>query len=397
MTSTGPAAGSRDWSDSLLDGMRSEADTLADDLVAGYFARAGAAGGAGRGPSHLFRRLVAHGQLPPEDRDPGVAAYLAGSPPLPDWLDPAAVARGQECFARWGFHVFTALYAGSLPTAYACARGVQVLGLTARLVTDAQRRLNETAQFHLDVMSPGGLGPGGAGLADARRVRLMHAAVRWLIGHDPQVTWDPVWGSPINQEDLVETLLSFTEVVFEVFDRAGVAYDDGDAEAYLHTWSVVGHLLGIRPDLLPLHRPDTRALMAVVRRRQFAPSAAGRALAAALLDQGRRLTPPGLRGLPATAIRYLVGDEVADLLDLPRSDWTRVVFGPLAKVSRRLSAQAVHHRLVRAVSARAGRGMLQLAVSAERGGDRPAFAIPGALADRWGVPAGPPAPARPPS
>ncbi len=79
----------------------------------------------------------------------------------PDWLDPVKLAAGQKCFARWGSHVFTALYAAALPTAYACHRGVQVLGLTSRLVTDTKRRLNETAQFHLDVMKSDGLTDGG--------------------------------------------------------------------------------------------------------------------------------------------------------------------------------------------------------------------------------------------
>ncbi len=98
--------------------------------------------------------------------------FLADKVDLPDWVDLDAVATGQECFARWGSHVFTALYAAALPSAYACWRGVQVLGLTARLETDAKRRLNETAQFHLDVMDPGGLEPGAQGYSDVRHVRL---------------------------------------------------------------------------------------------------------------------------------------------------------------------------------------------------------------------------------
>jgi hypothetical protein len=123
-----------------------------------------------------------------------------------------------------------------------------VLGLTARLETDAKRRLNETAQFHLDVMEPGGLEYGAHGFSDVRHVRLMHAAVRWLIEHDPRAEWDPAWGTPINQEDLLETLLTFTEIVFEVFDRTGIIYTEDEANHYLHAWSVIGfHLGGRRP------------------------------------------------------------------------------------------------------------------------------------------------------
>jgi hypothetical protein len=53
--------------------------------------------------------------------------------------------------------VSTALYAAALPSAHASWRHVQVLGLTAGLETDTKRRLNETAQFYLDVMERGGL------------------------------------------------------------------------------------------------------------------------------------------------------------------------------------------------------------------------------------------------
>jgi hypothetical protein len=299
-------------------------------------------------------------------------------------MDPALVAEGQERFARWGSHVFTALYAAALPSAYACCRGVQVLALTARLITDTKRRLNETAQFHLDVMEPKGLLEGGRGLSDIRHVRLMHAAVRWLITRDPRAEWDPAWGVPINQEDLLETLLTFTEVIFEVFDRTGVVYSEEDADAYLHAWSYIGSLLGVRADLLPLTRMQTRELMPMVRRRQFEASAAGAELTGALLQQGDNLAPRGLKGLPATTIRYYVGDETADLIGVPPADWTRVLFLPLASVTRVLSAERAHRRLLTGLSDRIGLGMLQLAIGAERSG-RATFAIPDHLADRWGV------------
>jgi hypothetical protein len=215
----------------------------------------------------------------------------------------------------------------------------------------------------------------------------MHAAVRWLIEHDPRVTWDPSWGSPINQEDLLETLLTFTEVVFEVFDKTGVGYSEYDADAYLHAWSLIGFYLGVRPDLLPLTRAQTSALMPIVRRRQFESSASGRELMAALLEQGTHLAPRGLRGLPASTVRYYVGDHAADLLGVPPADWTRVLFRPLADVSRRFSAERLHRRLLRALSDRVGFGMLALAVRAERSGARPAFQVPTSLATRWDLPA----------
>jgi hypothetical protein len=106
---------------------------------------------------------------------------------------------------------------------------------------------------------------------------------------------------------------------------------------------------------------------------------------AALLEQGTRLAPPGLRGLPAATVRYYIGDSTADLLDVPKADWTKSLFGPLAELSRRVSLEKLHRRLLQGVSQKIGFGMLTLAVQAERGGDRPGFEVPTALAARWNM------------
>jgi len=107
---------------------------------------------------------------------------------------------------------------------------------------------------------------------------------------------------------------------------------------------------------------------------------------AALLEQVARLTPPGLRGLPASTVRYYVGDDAADILGVPKADWTRVLFEPLADLSRRLSLEELHRHLLRGLSDRIGFGMLALAVRAERYGGRPAFEVPTSLATRWNIP-----------
>lgn len=369
------------WSDAELEVLRQRSDEYADEAVSKHFALE-SEGDSGA----LFRRLVQ------SDRSPEgpVAEYMANLPPRPGWLDEEAVRRGQQWMGAKGAHVFCALYGGSLPTAYACGQGAEVLDRTARLETDARRRLNETAQFLLDVMRPGGMDRGGPGYVAARRVRLMHAAVRWLILNRSGEKWDAVaLGVPINQEDLLNTVLTFTEVVLEVFDRTGVRYSDQDASDYIHLWSFVGYLLGVQEDLLPLDREATKELMVHVRAFHFMPSEAGHSLTGALLQQGRDAMPPGLKGLPASALRWYVGDEVGDILAVPRQDWTRIMFGPLGYLSAQVSAVEVHLRVVRGVSAWLGRSLLEVAVAAGRGADRARFAIPEELAGALGVKAGP--------
>jgi hypothetical protein len=384
----------RTWDDATLDPLRRVGDPVADAVVAAYFADrvATAAGPIDQG--ELFGHLVRHVDLDPEEQHPAVAAYLRTPAPWPPWAEPAKVAVASERFGVWGLNVFAALFCASLPMAYACHKGVQVLFLTARLRTDTHRRLNETAQFHIDVLQPGGLEPGAAGHRHVRHVRLMHAGARWLILNDPQVAkssdvtitprWDPRWGLPVNQEDLLQTLLTFTEVVFQVFDRAHVRYTPAEADAYLHTWCVVGHLLGIRDDLLPLDRTDAQALAAAVRRRQFGASPAGRVMAAALLDVARDPLPRPHEGLPASAVRFYVDDQVADLIGVPKADWTRFLLRSTARVNRLLDGLPEWSPLESA-SSKLGRWFVQALVDAGRGGDRAAFEIPTHLADQWGV------------
>lgn len=361
-------------SDESLEALRLECDTEGDAVVEQFFQEEAA------GHAELFRSLAFQDATPGADTG-AVARWLATSPADPPWLDVAAVERAQQWFGRLGGHIFCALYAGALPTAYACHQGVEVLGLTARLETDAKRRLNETAQFMLDVMRPAGLAPGASGFQAARRVRLMHAAVRWLIDHDSRVAWDrDTLGLPLNQEDLLLTLLTFTEVVFEVFDKTGVSYTAAEADDYLHLWSLVGHLLGVPPETLPLSRPKTMALMRHVREVHFGPSQSGKELAAALLDQAETLAPPGFGGLAASAVRWYIGDEAADMIGIPPAGWTRHLFGPLASFTRAISAGRIRSGISPAFSDWFGRGMLTLAVEAERGGDRAQFAIPTELA-----------------
>ena len=52
---------------------------------------------------------------------------------LPKWADPAKIKRGQQLFEGLGLQISLCLFCASLPSAYAAAKGVQVLFKTARL------------------------------------------------------------------------------------------------------------------------------------------------------------------------------------------------------------------------------------------------------------------------
>ena len=145
--------------------------------------------------------------------------------------------------------------------------------MTARLDTDARRRVMETGQFLMDVLTVGGLDDHGKGRRTIQRVRLMHAAVRHLIKARNELTpgkWHPDWGTPINQEDLAGTVLDFSYVIADPLRRLGVRVPAKDVDAYLHLWNVIGHLMGVRDELLVRGVDDATALVDAIRRRNFA-------------------------------------------------------------------------------------------------------------------------------
>lgn len=59
-----------------------------------------------------------------------------------------------------------------------------------------------------------------------------------------QDDWEPKWGLPVNQEDLVGTLLSFSVAIPRGLACLGVNLPTEDRDAFFHIWRVIGHILG---------------------------------------------------------------------------------------------------------------------------------------------------------
>jgi hypothetical protein len=290
------------------------------------------------------------------------------------------------------------LFCASLPSAYAAAKGVKVLYETARLETDTRRRIFETGQFLMDVMAPGGLEPGGKGVRSIQRVRLMHAAVRRLLLHDG--TWDTEhWGVPINQEDLAGTMLSFSYVPCEPLKRLGIDVSSADIEDYLYTWSIVGGMLGVVPEMRPADEAEATELVTMIRGRQDRGSKEGVAMMTALFDLLEELTPHlgrrhsgpakvrGLGRLVPVVIRHLITDEVADEIGVPKSHpgWFRIL-QPLLAYFRITETDIERDRHLRTLIEPVARAVLVGAFAVERGGTRASFDIPDHLARTWELP-----------
>jgi ER-bound oxygenase mpaB/B'/Rubber oxygenase, catalytic domain len=377
------------WTDALLDRMRELGDPVADIPVAAVLERDGV-----DAVRAIMRSLVRVDQPVPEELPDELQAYLLETLPLPEWADADKIKRGQQLFETWGVQIAICLFCASLPSSYAAANGVKALYLTARLDTDARRRVMETGQFLIDVLTVGGLGEHGKARRTIQRVRLMHAAVRHLIKARNELTpgmWHPDWGTPINQEDLAGTLLSFSYVVADPLRRLGVRVGAKDVDAYLHLWNVIGHLLGVRDELLVSDTADAAALVDSIERRQFKASPEGQELTGALVNLLDELTP--LHRLDDTIpplIRHLIGEETADLLRVPKSDLADDL-GRLARIANWFYVQVLgrverglpRYQLMSRLARPFGRDLLAALFRLERGGERPPFDIPDHLARDW--------------
>lgn len=299
---------------------------------------------------------------------PGVPSVVARLlvPELPEWADRHRV-RAAQAFAERHLPLITvALFCAALPASYGEPEGAAVLAATGRMQGDLDRRVNETARFVFDVLRPNGFDRGGRGRLSTGRVRLMHSAVRRALRE-----CDPNGNMPIDQEQMLGTLLLFSVLVLDSLERLGVKVSARDAEDYLHLWCVVGEMLGIERDLLPNGRAEAKRLLVKLQRRRFAPSEAGEALVRDLVLGMERHVGPLLSAAPRQLVRHLLGDELSDRLGVPAG-------GPLARrwLDRLVARTARASESPSPVAVLFGRTLLEGICSFKLKGARVTFPMP---------------------
>lgn len=387
------------WTATFLDSMRQQGDELADSTAQAIFQS-----GELRSANALFGWLVSEDGVPATQGIPELESYLQQSAQLPEWADEKQIRKGEEIFLKWGPEAIVVLAGASLPECYVMRTIAKVLGETQKLEDHVERRVRETAQMVLDVMSPAGLVGAGPhrGILAAQKVRLMHASVRHLIlGDDDSaqkpglgrhlgaMDWDrETDGYPINQEDLAVTLMTFSHVILRGWEDLGIGLRTDEKEAYVHTWNVVGHIMGVHQDLLPLGGPEEAAtLFNTIKARQKARTDDGQALTASLIAFWKKMSiPPRILTLrlPEMLMRELLGEETADMLGVPRLSAvdraTRRVLLVLARAFNFARHEVYHHvdgvgHIAGWVSGRLLRHLFEI----PRMGNRQPFQLPGTL------------------
>ena len=300
------------YNDAFLDQMRQQMDPLADEAVAAMYQHP--SGGHFR---ETVATLTTNDYIIPVGLPEAVTHFLEQSRTLPDWADERRLRQGHAFFARHTSDLLLMLGLLSLPYDYAAAHGAQVLYLSERLRENPGKRLAETGQYILDVGSQDAFGPKGRAICSAQKVRLIHAAIRYHILHGDR--WNPVWGQPVNQEDMAGTNLSLSLLPIRGMRKLDIRVEAQDALAYTHLWNVASYLIGVDERLLPDTSKEAFWLSKLIVERQHQPSEAGQALMKSLLSYLRASAPGNLSQLAPAYMRFLLGDAVADILAIPAS------------------------------------------------------------------------------
>ncbi|MGH7434934.1 MAG: oxygenase MpaB family protein [Polyangiaceae bacterium] len=299
-----------------------ETDPLADDVATWLRDR------SAQGARGAFERAV----------EQGPAAYFALPEParalfdqvdsVPLWADPAKLRLGSETLLRAWPAGSWSLAGFALAGGYLAGATVKPLVMTGALSRMAYRRLAETTRFVLDVATSPGLERSSDGFKTTLRVRVMHAQVR--AGLQASGRWKTRdWGMPINQQDMLATILQFSVAYAYGLRALGVVLTARERDALMLLWRYVGFVMGVRQELLPTTFDEAASVYRLVAQTQMGPDDDSRALMAALLHvprerrQGRREVIRGeieARFLGGY-VRYVLGDEAGDLLGVPDGPW----------------------------------------------------------------------------
>ena len=414
--------GREQWTDAYLDAMRFEADPAADRVVDAVYASHKL-----DGVNRMLMNMVRNTDPPPPEVQKQIEQYFAVNSKLPDWMEPAKVELAEDLFSRHGMLATTILCCASLPECYLDRADVPVLSSTTQLERHVYRRIWETSHMVITVMQPGGMTPApattpgvkpkkkprakptdddtaipGEGIRCCLKVRLMHAAIRHLLlASDPPAgapdeigramavqKWDRASGEPINQESMAYVILTFSFVGLRGLDQFGAHPTQEEREAYIHAWSVVGHMMGVRDDLLARNFDDAQFLFEKMKNRRAGASKDGAALTKALLDWMAGVMPLGMKHVPKELLVQLVGNKdaamlgvrldtdekteegmVAGLLHIFEHGFSRLMELPPA----RRAAEALFHAIVHRVW------------DMDKGWSREEFALPPALQKSWNV------------
>lgn len=148
-----------------------------------------------------------------------------------------------------------ALAVRSLLKQYAAYNSTNVLVFTRLLPKYPHRRILATMQFVMDVMDINAFEPEGKGIRAIQKLRLTHDMIRFRIfvaNQEQTNKWNyNDWGSPINQQDMLFAIHTFSVEVIKGLLSSGVKLTKEEIENYYLAWHLIGRALGVNQNFNP--------------------------------------------------------------------------------------------------------------------------------------------------
>lgn len=289
-------------------------DDVADPVIAAVIDR-----GEVPAVNALLRDWTTNGQAVPAGLPDDLRAFIEDARRLPAWADVATLKAAVDFNKKRGTY---------LGAAYGFVSGMMstVIPHEAHAVyyskggADMKRRISRTAKFGYDIGSLGGFHePSGQMAVTAVKTRMAHAGVRHLLPRSSH--WNAVADQdiPISQRDILVTWHSLPTSVMRSMTKWGVKVPAAEADAFLHSWQVAAHMLGVRDEYIPATWDAANAQAPQILDPVLAPTPEGIELADFLLSLGADLDGGVFsRPLLESLTRYFLGDRIADWLKIPR-------------------------------------------------------------------------------
>jgi endo-cleaving rubber dioxygenase len=260
---------------------------------------------------------VSNGDPLPGGLPGDLAAYLQQVNRLPSWADRAKLTRAADFNRRRDTYLFMLYGLGSGIMSTVIPREARSVYWSAG-GADMQNRAAKTFTFGYDLSQLGAFEPTGQFVVTANKTRLVHAAVRHLLPQSPQ--WRAVTDEsvPISAADILVTFHSLGTFVRRKMLAWGVPVPAADQEAFLHSWQVALHLLGVPDEYIPQTWAAAEAQSAQVLTPILTPTPEGVELAKDLLGLTAQVDLGVTRGFLNEFVRYVLSDQIGDWLGLPR-------------------------------------------------------------------------------
>ena len=286
----------------------------------------------------------------------------------PDWFDPKLAHIGAVAYRRYPLMLIWLLRNVALMAGYSIPALSLPLIQTGALMHDALPRLMRTYAYILAVSEHSQsnmsahpnrppieqvLAIGSEGWRQSIKVRQIHTLVRQNLlkgkgnaangiiteadqHHNPDGSWNTkYWGVPINQTDMIATHLQFSLLIMRGLRLLGARISKEEAAGILHLWNLASYWMGVDLQRLPKDEAACWEWLYTYLSIQQLDFKMGQPLAKALHDLPRQLMgEDNRRGrfvemVNASVTRTLVGDDIGDGLDLPKS---KIRFGVLSSV-----------------------------------------------------------------